>query len=144
LRAQVKKTSGEASAAEVYNASCAGCHGVDRKGNPPSFPALLGLTKRMASQEIAQMIARGSGRMPGFEGSLSKTQIDGLTTFISDDNAKQATTTDNASGKTSDYVFQGYTKFLDPDGYPAVSTPWGHAECVESQHGSICLADSVR
>jgi len=49
---------------------------VDRKGNPPSFPALLGLTKRMASQQIAQMIAHGSGRMPGFEGSLSKTQID--------------------------------------------------------------------
>ena len=35
LRAQVKKTGGEASAAEIYNASCAGCHGVDRKGNPP-------------------------------------------------------------------------------------------------------------
>ena len=25
-------------------------------------------------------------------------------------------------------MFQDYTKFLDPDGYPAVSTPWGHVE----------------
>ena len=134
LRAQIKKTSGEASAAEIYNASCAGCHGVDRKGNPPSFPALLGLTKRMASQQIAQMIAHGSGRMPGFEGSLSKTQIDGLTTYISDDNSKPATTTDNASANV-DYVFQGYTKFLDPDGYPAVSTPWGTLNALNLNTG---------
>ena len=34
LRAQVKKTGGEVSAAEIYSASCAGCHGVDRGASP--------------------------------------------------------------------------------------------------------------
>jgi quinoprotein glucose dehydrogenase len=88
----------------------------------------------MARQQIAQMIAHGSGRMPGFEGSLSRTQIDGLTTYISDDNSKPATTTDNASANV-DYVFQGYTKFLDPDGYPAVSTPWGTLNALNLNTG---------
>src|ERR1700716_4607598 len=97
----------------------------------------------MASQQIAQMIAHGSGRMPGFEGSLSKTQIDGLTTYISDDNSKPAATTDNASANV-DYVFQGYTKFLDPDGYPAVSTPWGPLNALNLNTGRYVCQIPIR
>ncbi len=135
LRAQVKMTNGsEASAGEIYSTSCAGCHGLDRKGNPPAFPALLGVTKRMTSQQIEQRITNGSGRMPGFEGTLTKTQIEALTAFISDDNAKPESTTD-ASNTSVDYIFQGYTKFLDPDGYPAVSTPWGTLNALNLNTG---------
>jgi quinoprotein glucose dehydrogenase len=135
LRAQVKMTNGsEASAGEIYSTSCAGCHGLDRKGNPPAFPALLGVTKRMTSQQIEQRITNGSGRMPGFEGTLTKTQIEALTAFISDDNAKPESTTDG-SNTSVDYIFQGYTKFLDPDGYPAVSTPWGTLNALNLNTG---------
>ena len=135
LRAQVKITNGsEASAGEIYSTSCAGCHGLDRKGNPPAFPALLGVTKRMTSQQIEQRITNGSGRMPGFEGTLTKTQIEALTAFISDDNAKPESTTDG-SNTSVDYIFQGYTKFLDPDGYPAVSTPWGTLNALNLNTG---------
>ncbi len=135
LRAQVKMTNGsEASAGEIYSTSCAGCHGLDRKGNPPAFPALLGVTKRMTSQQIEQRITNGSGRMPGFEDTLTKTQIEALTAFISDDNAKPESTTDG-SNTSVDYIFQGYTKFLDPDGYPAVSTPWGTLNALNLNTG---------
>ncbi len=135
LRGQVKMTNGsEASAGEIYSTSCAGCHGLDRKGNPPAFPALLGVTKRMTSQQIEQRITNGSGRMPGFEGTLTKTQIEALTAFISDDNAKPESTTDG-SNTSVDYIFQGYTKFLDPDGYPAVSTPWGTLNALNLNTG---------
>jgi len=53
LRAQVKKTSGEASAAEIYNASCAGCHGVDRKGTPV-VPRIAWTDQADGEQQIAQ------------------------------------------------------------------------------------------
>jgi len=135
LRAQVKMTNGsEASAGEIYSTSCAGCHGLDRKGNPPAFPALLGVTKRMTSQQIEERITNGSGRMPGFEDTLTKTQIEALTAFISDDNAKPESTTDG-SNTSVDYIFQGYTKFLDPAGYPAVSTPWGTLNALNLNTG---------
>jgi quinoprotein glucose dehydrogenase len=135
LRAQVKTTKGsEATAGEIYSTSCAGCHLLDRKGNPPAFPALLGVTKRMTSQQIEQRITNGSGRMPGFEGTLTKTQIEALTAFISDDNAKPESTTDGSSTSV-DHIFQGYTKFLDPDGYPAVSTPWGTLNALNLNTG---------
>jgi quinoprotein glucose dehydrogenase len=135
LRAQLKTSNGsEASASEIYSTSCAGCHGLDRKGNPPAFPALIGVTKRMTSQQIEQRITNGSGRMPGFEGTLTKTQIEALTAFISDDNAKPESTTDG-SNTSVDYMFQGYTKFLDPDGYPAVSTPWGTLNALNLNTG---------
>jgi quinoprotein glucose dehydrogenase len=55
-------------------------------------------------------------------------------TYISDDNPKPATTPDHASANV-DYVFQGYTKFLDPDGYPAVSTPWGTLNALNLNTG---------
>ena len=121
--------------AEIYSTSCAGCHGLDRKGNPPAFPALLGVTKRMTSQQIEQRITnRIQEGCPDFEGTLTKTQIEALTAFISDDNAKPESTTDG-SNTSVDYIFQGYTKFLDPDGYPAVEYSVEHVERTESQHG---------
>ena len=82
--------------------------------------------------------------MPGFEGSLSKTEIDGLTTYISMmTNSKPATTIDTASANVN-YVFQGYTKFLDPDGYPAVSAPWGTLDALNLNTGRYVWKIPVR
>jgi quinoprotein glucose dehydrogenase len=36
-----KATGGQG--AMIYQQNCAGCHGLDRKGSPPSFPRWKGL-----------------------------------------------------------------------------------------------------
>jgi len=33
------------------------------------------------------------------------------------------------------YVFDGYTKFLDPEGYPAVTPPWGTLSALDLNSG---------
>jgi len=33
------------------------------------------------------------------------------------------------------YIFTGYRKFLDPDGYPAISTPWGTLNAIDLKTG---------
>jgi len=32
-------------------------------------------------------------------------------------------------------VFDGYTKFLDPEGYPAVTPPWGTLSALDLNSG---------
>ena len=50
----------------IYQTQCAVCHGSNRTGNPPAFPSLVDIEKRMKQTEIAEIIHNGKGRMPGF------------------------------------------------------------------------------
>jgi quinoprotein glucose dehydrogenase len=42
----------------------------------------------------------------------------------------------NAARPRSPYVFAGYTRWLDPDGYPAVATPWGTLNAIDMNTGA--------
>src|SRR5262245_64740830 len=35
------------------------------------------------------------------------------------------------------YTMDGYNKFLDPDGYPAVAPPWGTLNAIDLNQGKI-------
>ena len=51
---------------QVYKDQCAMCHGENRAGDPPTFPTLVGIEKRMTVQKITDAIRQGTGRMPSF------------------------------------------------------------------------------
>jgi glucose dehydrogenase len=51
---------------KIYRDQCAICHGIDRAGSPPAFPALVDVSKRLAEQKIIETIRKGTGRMPSF------------------------------------------------------------------------------
>ena len=51
---------------EVYQSQCSVCHGGDRRGNPPAFPSLLDVQKRLSNTEITTIVHNGKGRMPSF------------------------------------------------------------------------------
>lgn len=40
-------------------------------------------------------------------------------------------------GPGVDYSFTGYHKFLDPDGYPAISPPWGTLSAIDLNTGKF-------
>ena len=50
----------------LYQTQCAICHGGDRLGNPPAFPTLVDIDKRLTKAQIIATINGGKGRMPGF------------------------------------------------------------------------------
>ena len=52
--------------AQVYASQCAMCHGVDRAGAPPAFPALVGILDRMTAGDVTDRVKNGKGRMPSF------------------------------------------------------------------------------
>ena len=40
-----------------------------------------------------------------------------------------------SADSSHEYVFTGYRKFLDPDGYPAIAPPWGTLNAIDLKTG---------
>ena len=120
---------------ELYARNCAGCHREDLRGTPPEFPALQGIAKRRDVAEIAAIIRQGSGRMPGFA-RLGTPAIQAITRYVAsgEDTAAVAAMAQRPELK---YTHDGYNKFLDPDGYPAVEPPWGTLNAIDLNRGEI-------
>ncbi len=119
--------------AHVYETNCAICHGDKREGIAPSFPALIGVGDRYTDAQILALIHNGKGRMPPIT-KLSQNDLDDLMRFLHPLNA-EAKTTSAADPSATQYFMTGYRRFLDPDGYPAVATPWGTLNALDLNTG---------
>ena len=126
-------SSGEA----LYQNDCAACHGATRAGSPPEFPSLVDIDTRMTDAQIARQIEMGGGRMPGFAKQLGPSDVAALTGYLKGDPRQAAhhVATADVSTAGDAYVFDGYQRFLDPDGYPAVKPPWGTLSAVDVNSG---------
>jgi quinoprotein glucose dehydrogenase len=136
----IEDTGNAGAGAEIYDYSCAVCHGDDRRGSPPSFPSLLGVGGRLSDAEIASTIRNGKGRMPSFN-NFSDKELEQLLAYLKaggDHEVPARESTDAGSASTSArarYRFTGYRKFQDPDGYPAVVPPWGTLNAIDLKTG---------
>jgi quinoprotein glucose dehydrogenase len=118
---------------QLYAKECASCHGKDRRGAPPEFPSLIGIDRRYSPGEILTLLAQGTGRMPSYK-HLGWPARSAIVDFIT----RGTETTVPASGPSPmDMAFlsDGYKKFLDPDGYPAVKPPWGTLNAINLTTG---------
>jgi len=134
------KASGDVGASQqIYAQACAVCHGEDRRGQPPTIPGLLGLD-RLGRDGLVRQITEGGGRMPGFGASLSKVQISALAGWLLDGKDTAPAAGDRnplatMASPNAKYIIDGYRRFLDPDGYPAVSPPWGTLSALHVSTG---------
>jgi quinoprotein glucose dehydrogenase len=129
----------------IYQQQCGICHGSDRAGSPPTFPSLIDIDKRLTTQQIVNKIHRGGGRMPPFPnvtGSDLETVLQYLKNGPQASSAKTAADAETESTRVpgSDqgsgrYMFTGYRRFLDPDGYPAIAPPWGTLNAIDLNTG---------
>ena len=135
VKKQPPKIAG-ASGEALYQNTCATCHGVDRKGSPPEFPALYDVTKRLTPAQIDAQITHGGGRMPGFA-QLTEAEKAAIIGYLGNDPAQMAQKAAPAYPSTEGdpYVFDGYKRFLDPDGYPAIAPPWGTLSALDVNTG---------
>ncbi len=122
----------------LYERNCASCHGRDLQGSPPEFPALVSVSEKYNEAEINAVIRDGIGRMPGYA-SLGKEAISALTRYLTkgEDIALAAYEQAEPSPIDLKYTMDGYNRFLDPDGYPAVTPPWGTLNAVDLNNGEI-------
>lgn len=126
----------------VYAQWCFGCHGLDRKGNPASgYPSLVDIKNRKPRDQIMTLIATGKGMMPGFPW-MATEQKQMLVDFLFDtERVEGAETRSQPPPSATDpaayapYEIVGYVKFLDRNGYPAISPPWGSLTAIDLNTG---------
>lgn len=122
-------------ARRIYASRCASCHRADRKGAPPEYPAIDKLENKWNEEKLAALIKNGVGRMPAFA-SLGDPAIQALTSYLlGKDTGDREVATGPGTGAQQKYTMDGYNKFLDPDGYPAITPPWGTLSAINLDTG---------
>jgi quinoprotein glucose dehydrogenase len=135
LRLVERRRTPARSGRQLYEQHCASCHRSDFKGTPPEFPSLVRIDDKLGEGEVRAVIEKGAGRMPGFA-HLDRDALRAITRYVMlrEDNAV------SGQGASSPidlkYTSDGYNKFLDPDGYPAVEPPWGTLNAINLHTGN--------
>jgi quinoprotein glucose dehydrogenase len=127
---------GNVTAEQLYLKNCAGCHRPDRKGTPPEFPSLIDVKARLTEPQVASLVRVGEGRMPSFA-SLGDDVRQAIIRFVMFGENKSVHLTAAPSPIDQKFGIDGYNKFLDRDGYPAVKPPWGTLNAIDLNKGTI-------
>lgn len=120
-----------------YLHTCAGCHGLDMRGDGAEIPSLVGIDERMGFFALDRLIRDGRGRMPGLGGMLAWYERAAISWFV-----YTATPADAPSnwaqrpGKRT-FVNAGYQKLLDDAGLPGSKPPWGTLTAIDLAAGRL-------
>lgn len=123
----------------LYTTNCTTCHGADLEGSPASgFPSLVDIESRRSRQYVHDIVSGGKGMMPAFGSQLSEQETEALIAFLFGEE-QNSTQSDEPGLEQSDseagYQISGYTRFVDSNGYPAVSPPWGTLNAIDLNTG---------
>lgn len=138
LRLVERKTAGGPyTARQLYQWNCSGCHLPDRSGAPPEFPSLVDLGKRRSEATVRRTLRQGGGRMPGFA-HLGDDALEAILGFVL--HGRDMAVPADRAGRSLyhlPYGHDGYKRFLDRDGYPAIKPPWGTLNAIDLDKGEI-------
>jgi len=131
----------------LYAQLCMSCHGQNREGNAAAnIPTLAGIGARLKPADIAAILKSGKGVMPSFNFIPDRAKL-ALAAYLIDPTTDERAATgsapevehagmvERAVGSRSPFVTTGYNRFLDPDGYPAISPPWGTLNAIDLNSG---------
>lgn len=120
---------------ELYLNHCQSCHKSDFSGIPQSgYPALFGIKEKLGRTVTLGLITNGKGMMPGFS-QISATQKEAIVSYIFGEKKDQQPVEVKDEFPDVPYRFNGYNKFLDEKGYPAISPPWGTLTAIDLNNG---------
>jgi quinoprotein glucose dehydrogenase len=119
----------------LYLNNCQTCHKADFSGNPPSgYPALVGVRERLGRIVVSNLIKNGKGMMPGFS-QISDQEKQAIISYIFGEEKEEALSVAKDKYPDVPYRFNGYNKFLDEKGYPAITPPWGTLTAINLNTG---------
>lgn len=118
----------------LFAANCAGCHGEQRQGSALA-PSLVGVGDRRTREQLAQIIREGTGRMPAFGSALEGRAVTDLVNYLI--TGTDASAAVGPSAFSLPYRTAYFDIFLDPDGYPAITPPWGTLSAIDLNRGTI-------
>ena len=121
----------------VYSLYCLACHGAERKGLAASaVPSLVDIGLRMKPDDIAAVITTGRRMMPAFT-TLTKGDKGALLAYLLGSEQAGETSGPVAASETPriPYRFNGYDRWVDSKGYPAITPPWGTLTAIDLNTG---------
>jgi quinoprotein glucose dehydrogenase len=113
----------------LYNSKCATCHKEDRTGTPAA-PALVNIGKKLSRDDIVTIVRQGTGRMPAFP-DMGARNIGDVADFLITGKDKGADPKLKSDPSWLKYRSDGESIFLDKDGLPAVTPPWGTLNAID-------------
>jgi quinoprotein glucose dehydrogenase len=137
LRLVERSSMGRSGGRSLYLRNCANCHRDDLLGTPPDFPSLAKVGEKYEQSDLTDLIRTGVGRMPGFH-DLSDKAVQAIAHYLitHEDTAVSGMAARRLPYEQK-YTIDGYNRFLDPDGYPAVEPPWGTLNAIDLNKGEI-------
>jgi quinoprotein glucose dehydrogenase len=125
----------------LYAANCSACHGSERQGNAASgFPSLVNVSNSWQREHVVEVITKGKGKMPSFM-QLTEQEKQALVAFLFGDPVLGAEVVKPKEQEPAvqkpqlPYRISRLTKFLDKDGNPAISPPWGTLNAIDLNTG---------
>jgi quinoprotein glucose dehydrogenase len=116
---------------QIYDSTCASCHGVERKGSPPLIPSLVDV--KLDRKALDTVIQEGRNGMPAFR-QFRPQDLNALAAYLA---GPPATDPPARTGAVQRYTIDGYTVFSDQHGVPATAPPWGTLNAVDLVNGDI-------
>jgi quinoprotein glucose dehydrogenase len=126
----------------IYHNQCSLCHGKDLSGSPPNYPSLVDVSQRLSPAQIEAKITQGGGRMPPFP-NLRDEHLRALIQFLTKQAPEEAATDPDkgaiysgaSDGTAMKYEVTGSRDFVDAEGYPAITPPWGTLNAIDLNTG---------
>jgi glucose dehydrogenase len=121
--------------AAVFQDKCSACHGEHLEGVQDLGPTLVGIGSRLNAAQVSHAILSGKDKMPQIPDVAGK-DLEALLRFLRvGAETASAPVASPAEGEEGPYIFTGYRKFLDPEGYPAFNPPWGTLSAIDLKTG---------
>ncbi len=124
----------------IYAQHCLSCHGADMRGTGNN-PTLVNMQAKYSTSEFIGLVDNGRRMMPAYR-HLRDEEKTALAALILDLKGDQESTFISTSSRYDSlhyvpYGLSGYVKFLSPDGYPAISPPWGTLNAIDLNTGEF-------
>ena len=135
--AEALQPSADPHGAAVFKDRCSVCHGEHLEGIQGLGPTLIGIGNRLNVAQVTNVIHNGKDKMPPLP-DLAGNDLEALLGFLRvGAQTAPAPAASAAEVEEGPYIFTGYRKFLDPEGYPAFNPPWGTLNAIDLNTGKF-------
>lgn len=122
-----------------YEKYCLTCHGKFREGGSAQTPLISHDPTMLPKAFIIHTINNGRRQMPAL-GGIAENEKQDIAQYIESANTiltKKISTDNSKNTKDDKYIFGGWKKLLDNEGYPGNKPPWGSLVALNLNTGKI-------
>lgn len=120
----------------IYTNYCGNCHGLERKGNLPAMPSLIGLKEKYTPDSLDWLLQKGRGAMPAFGHITKEERLILIDYLMGKADASDKQELESESSKLyPQYYMNGYKRLVTKEGLYGSNPPWGLLTAIDMNTG---------